>query len=261
MALPSVELRSMMNAGVHFGHTTRRWNPKMGPYIFGVRNGIHIIDLQQTVPMLSRALEALRDIAGKGGRILFVGTRRQSASIIADAARECGQYYVNHRWLGGMLTNWKTISNSIRSLTTLEKHIEERQETLSKRELLSLTRKKEKLDAVLGGIRHMAGTPNAVVVFDAVKEHIAIAEARTLGIPVIAILDTNADPRNITYPIPGNDDALRALTYYAELFRDAIIDGLQESLQTDLPEVADFEGAPAEADAEEPATETNSSAA
>ena len=230
MALPEFTMRQLLEAGVHFGHQTRRWNPKMRPYLFGARNGVHVIDLEQTVPLLHQALVALRDAAAAGGRILFVGTKRQASEPIAGTARRCGQYYVNHRWLGGMLTNWKAISGSIKTLAELEATLADESAGLTKKELLQLVRRRNKLELALGGIRDMGGVPDMLVVIDTNKEDIAILEARKLGIPVVAIIDSNCDPDLITHPIPGNDDAIRAINLYCDLFARAVIDGLQEEL-------------------------------
>ena len=229
MAMPSFTMRQLLEAGVHFGHHTRRWNPKMAGYIFGARNGIHIIDLEQTVPNLHRALQAVRDVAASGGRVLFVGTKRQAQEPIAEAAKRCGQYFVNHRWLGGMLTNFKTISQSIKRLKELDERINHPAAGLTKRELLELTRDRDKLERALGGIKEMGGLPNMLFVIDTNKEAIAIAEARKLGIPVTAILDSNSDPDGIAFPVPGNDDAARAIAMYCDLAARAIIDGLGQS--------------------------------
>ena len=230
MALPEFTMRQLLEAGVHFGHQTRRWNPKMRPYLFGARNGVHVIDLEQTVPLLHQALVALRDVAAGGGRILFVGTKRQASKPIAETARRCGQYYVNHRWLGGMLTNWKAISGSIKTLADLESTLADEAAGLTKKEMLRLVRRRNKLDLALGGIRDMGGVPDILVVIDTNKEDIAILEARKLGIPVAAIIDSNCDPDLITHPIPGNDDAIRAINLYCDLFARAVIDGLQVEL-------------------------------
>jgi small subunit ribosomal protein S2 len=231
MALPAYTMRQLLEAGIHFGHHTRRWNPKMAPFIFGVRNNVHIIDLQQTVPMLQKALEAVRDVAANGGRVLFVGTKRQAAESVAESAKRCGQYYVNHRWLGGMLTNWKTISNSIRRLRDLDEQIKQETSGLTKKELLNLTRERDKLERALGGIKEMGGLPDALFVIDTNKEAIAVDEARRLNIPVIAIVDSNSDPDGIKFPVPGNDDALRAIQLYGELFSGAVLDGLQAEMK------------------------------
>jgi small subunit ribosomal protein S2 len=230
MALPDFSLRQLLEAGAHFGHRTQRWNPKMGRYIFGVRNDIHIIDLTQTVPLLHQALVALRDAAAGGGRVLFVGTKRQASDPIAAAAKRCAQYYVNHRWLGGTLTNWSTISNSIKRLRNIEETLNSAQGSgLTKKELLQLLRERDKLERSLGGIKEMGGLPSLLFVIDTNKEAIAVAEARKLGIPVAAILDSNSDPDGIFYPIPGNDDAARAIALYCDLVARAVIDGLSES--------------------------------
>ena len=230
MAMPSFTMRQLLEAGVHFGHHTRRWNPKMGPYLFGVRNGVHIIDLEQTVPALHRALQAVRDVAAGGGRVLFVGTKRQAQEPIAEAARRCGQYFVNHRWLGGMLTNFKTISQSIKRLKEFDEKINQPNSGLTKRELLELTRDRDKLERALGGIKEMGGLPDILFVIDTNKEAIAVKEANTLKIPVVAILDSNSDPDGIAYPVPGNDDAMRAVNLYCELMSAAVLDGLQAEL-------------------------------
>ena len=231
MALPEFSMRQLLEAGVHFGHQTHRWNPKMAPYIFGARSGIHIMDLSQTVPLLHQALVQVRQVAAKGGRVLFVGTKRAASEPIAEAASRCAQYYVNHRWLGGMLTNWQTISGSIARLRELEGLLGEGGEDtgLTKKENLKLTRELEKLDKALGGIKDMGGKPDLMFVIDTNKEGIAIKEARRLGIPVVAILDTNCDPAAADLPIPGNDDAARAIQLYCELIADAVLDGMTEA--------------------------------
>ena len=226
MALPDYSMRQLLEAGVHFGHQTHRWNPKMAPWIFGERNNIHIIDLAQTVPMLHRALQAVSDTVAQGGRILFVGTKRQASDAIADAARRSAQYYVNARWLGGMLTNWKTISHSIQRLKTLEQMLDEGVQGLTKKERLSLEREREKLERALGGIKDMGGTPDLLFVIDTNKEALAIKEAQRLGIPVAAIVDTNSDPDGITFVVPANDDAGRAIALYCDLIARAAIDGI-----------------------------------
>ena len=230
MAIPTYTMRQLLEAGVHFGHHTRRWNPKMAPYIFGVRNGIHIIDLEQTEPMLHQGLQAIRDVVAGGGRVLLVGTKRQAEEPIAEAAKRCGQYYVNHRWLGGMLTNFKTISASIRRLREIEERMTQEQTGLTKRELLGLTRDRDKLERALGGIKEMGGLPDILFVIDTNKEAIAVREANTLRIPVVAILDSNSSPDGIAYPIPGNDDAMRAIHLYCDLVSAAVLDGLQAEL-------------------------------
>jgi small subunit ribosomal protein S2 len=257
MALPSFTMRQLLEAGVHFGHNTRRWNPKMAPYLFGARNKIHIIDLGQTTPLLARAMEAVRDVVAGGGRVLFVGTKRQAAEKVAQTARDCGQYYVNHRWLGGMMTNWETISGSIKRLRALDIQLGEvsKVEGLTKKELLQLTREREKLELALGGIKDMGGLPDILVVIDTNKEAIAIAEANKLGIPVVAILDSNSDPKGVDYPVPGNDDALRAITTYCELIAGSVLDGIQAEVVKsggDLGEAVEpaAEALPAEVEAE-----------
>jgi small subunit ribosomal protein S2 len=223
-------MRQLLEAGAHFGHQVHRWNPKMKPFIFGERSGIHILDLSQTVPLLHQALLKVRETAGKGGRVLFVGTKRQAAEAIAEAAGRCAQYYMNDRWLGGTLTNWATVSNSIKRLRELDEMLEAGGETgLTKKELLGVQREKEKLDRVLGGIRNMGGLPDLIFVIDTNKEAIAVKEARKLGIPVVAIIDTNCDPQEVDFPIPGNDDAARAIQLYCNLIADAVLDGMSES--------------------------------
>src|SRR5688572_23284859 len=226
MAMPEFSMRALLEAGAHFGHQTHRWNPKMERYIFGSRSNIHIIDLSQTLPLLHQALVQIRDVAAKGGRVLFVGTKRQAADPVAEAAKRCAQYYMNNRWLGGTLTNWKTVSGSIARLRELDGLLETGGDGRNKRELLSLQRERDKLDASLGGIKDMGGIPDIMFVIDTNKEAIAIQEARKLNIPIIAILDTNSDPDGITFPIPGNDDAARAIQTYCDLIADAVLDGL-----------------------------------
>ncbi|HEX3944730.1 MAG TPA: 30S ribosomal protein S2 [Rhizomicrobium sp.] len=227
MALPEFSMRQLLESGAHFGHRTQRWNPKMAPYIYGSRNDIHIIDLTQTVPLLHQALVALREVAAGGGRILFVGTKRQASEPVAAGAKRCAQYYVNHRWLGGTLTNWQTISNSIKRMRGIEETLTSAQTSgLKKKELLGLLRERDKLERALGGIKEMGGLPNMLFVIDTNKEEIAVSEARKLGIPVTAIVDSNSNPDGIAYPIPGNDDAARALALYCDLAARAIIDGL-----------------------------------
>ena len=231
MALPDYSMRQLLEAGVHFGHQAHRWNPKMGNYIFGTRNNIHIIDLAQSVPMLHKALEAVSDTVAKGGRILFVGTKRQAQDGIADAAKRCAQYYVNSRWLGGTLTNWKTISESIKRLRKLDELLSagEVAQGYTKKERLTLTRELDKLDRALGGIKDMGGLPDLVFVIDTNKEDIAIKEARRLNIPVAAVVDTNCDPDGITFVVPGNDDAGRAISLYCDLIAKAAIDGISRA--------------------------------
>ena len=230
MALPDFSMRQLLEAGVHFGHQTHAWNPKMDPYIFGARSNVHIIDLSQTVPLLHQALVQVRDVAAKGGRVLFVGTKRAAQDPVSVAAKRCAQYYVNHRWLGGMMTNWKTVSNSIARLRELEAMNENGGAAgLTKKEGLQLAREMEKLDKTLGGIKDMGGKPDLMFVIDTNKEGIAIKEARRLGIPVVAILDSNCDPEAADFPIPGNDDAARAITLYCDLIADAVLDGMTEA--------------------------------
>jgi small subunit ribosomal protein S2 len=229
MALPEYTMRGLLEAGAHFGHQSHRWNPKMAPFIFGERNNIHIIDLAQTVPLLHQALKAVSDTVARGGRVLFVGTKRQAQDSIADAARRSAQYYVNSRWLGGMLTNWKTISGSIQRLRKLDEMLGAGAAGLTKKERLMVSRERDKLEKALGGIKDMGGTPDLIFVIDTNKEQLAIQEAARLHIPVAAILDTNCDPDGITYPVPGNDDAGRAITLYCDLIARAAIDGISRS--------------------------------
>ncbi len=226
MSVPAFNMRQLLEAGVHFGHQTHRWNPKMAPYIFGARNNIHIIDLAQTVPLLHQALIAISDAVAKGGRVLFVGTKRQASDGIADAAKRSAQYYINHRWLGGTLTNWKTVSQSIRRLKQLDETINTGAQGLTKKEQLQLQRERTKLETALGGIKDMGGLPDILFVIDTNKEQIAIAEANKLSIPVIGIVDSNSNPDGITIPVPGNDDAGRAITLYCDLIARAAIDGI-----------------------------------
>ena len=267
MALPEFSMRQLLEAGVHFGHNTRRWNPKMEQYIFGVRNGIHIIDLQQTVPLLHRAMTAIRDTVKGGGRVLFVGTKRQAATQISEAASRCGQYYVNHRWLGGMMTNWQTISNSIKRLRTLDDQLAGETEGLTKKETLGLTRERDKLDRALGGIKEMGGLPDILFVIDTNKESIAIAEANKLGIPVIGVIDSNSSPEGIDFPIPGNDDAIRAISLYCDLIVGCVFDGLQAEIKTTGGDIGEADDVPQEdlpetsTDTETPATEETPAAA
>jgi len=247
MALPMFTLRQLLEAGVHFGHHTRRWNPKMDPYLFGVRNQVHIIDLQQTVPMLSRAMQAVRDAVAGGGRVLFVGTKKAAAEHVAEAAKRCGQYYVNHRWLGGMLTNWKTIQNSIKRLRTIEDQLSQDVTGLTKKETLVLTRERDKLERALGGIKEMGGLPDILFIIDTNKEKIAVEEARKLNIPVVAVVDSNSDPEGVTYPIPGNDDAIRAITLYCELISGAVLDGISAEMAASGVDLGAQEEVPEEA--------------
>jgi small subunit ribosomal protein S2 len=256
MSLPTFSMRQMLEAGVHFGHSTRRWNPRMKPYIFGERNKIHILDLQQTVPMLHAALKALSDVTSRGGRVLFVGTKRAAADRIAETARNCGQYYVNHRWLGGMMTNWATVSQSIRRLRELEARMDSDEiNQLTKKEVLQLTRERDKLELTLGGIKEMGGLPDMLFVIDTNKEAIAVEEANRLNIPVVAIVDTNAKPEGVDYIIPGNDDAMRAISFYCELAQAAVLDGLQTEMMSSGGDAGEAAEAPVEAAAAEAAPE------
>ncbi|NNG04450.1 MAG: 30S ribosomal protein S2 [Inquilinus sp.] len=241
MATPTFTLRQLLESGVHFGHHTRRWNPKMGQYIFGIRNGVHIIDLQQTVPLLHRALEAARDVVAGGGRVLFVGTKRQAQEKVAEAAKRCGQYFVNHRWLGGMLTNWKTISQSIKRLKDLDEQLAVSDSGLTKKERLNLSRERDKLERALGGIRDMGGLPDILFIIDTNKESIAVLEARKLNIPVIAVIDSNSDPDGITFPIPGNDDALRAIDLYCELIAASALSGIEAEMMASGKDIGEAE--------------------
>ena len=230
MSLPAFNMRELIEAGVHFGHKTKRWNPKMAPYLFGVRNDIHIIDLGKTVPMLHQALAAIRDVVAQNGRILFVGTKRQAAEPIAEAAKRCGQYYINMRWLGGLLTNWNTIQVSIKTLRKLEEQLAGPNAGFTKKELLSMSRQRDKLEASLGGIKDMGGRPDLIFIIDTNKEELAVKEAQKLGIPLVAIIDSNCTVDGITYPIPGNDDSTRAIRLYCRLISDAVLGGLQQSM-------------------------------
>jgi small subunit ribosomal protein S2 len=242
MTTPTFTLRQLLEAGVHFGHHTRRWNPKMEPYIFGKRNNIHIINLEKTVPMLYEALQAIQSIAKHGGKFLFVGTKRSASELIAQAAINCGQYYVNHRWLGGMLTNWETVSKSIKKLKSLEERIESGEiNSLTKKEKLNIERQKEKLDLTLGGIKNMNGVPDAMFIIDTNKEAIAVLEANNLNIPVIAICDSNTNPSGVDYPIPGNDDALRAISLYCDLVAASVLKGLESNLEQSGVDVGEAE--------------------
>lgn len=230
MALPEFTMRQLLEAGVHFGHQTQRWNPRMGEFIYGARNGIHIMDLTQTVPMLDSALNVIRETVAKGGRLLFVGTKRQASTAIADAAEKCAQYYMNYRWLGGTLTNWKTVSLSINRLKSIDEQMETGIEGMTKKERLGMEREQQKLQASLGGIREMGGVPDLLFVIDVKKEALAIAEANKLGIPVVAVVDTNCSPDGIDYIIPGNDDAARAVNLYCDLACRAALEGMSAQL-------------------------------
>ncbi|GAA0864057.1 30S ribosomal protein S2 [Sphingopyxis soli] len=229
MAAPVVTMQNLIEAGAHFGHQTHRWNPRMKPYIFGARNGIHILDLSQTVPLFARALDFIASTSAAGGKVLFVGTKRQAQGPIADAARASGQHFVNHRWLGGMLTNWKTISNSIKRLKALEEQLSGDTSGLTKKEVLNKTRERDKLELSLGGIRDMGGIPDVMFVIDANKEELAIKEANVLGIPVVAILDSNVSPDGIAFPVPANDDAARAIRLYCDAVAQAATRGGQQA--------------------------------
>lgn len=249
MSQTTFTMRQLLEAGVHFGHHPRRWNPKMATYLFGVRNNVHIIDLQQTVPLLYRALEAIKNTVSNGGRILFVGTKSQAAESVAQAAASCGQYYVNHRWLGGMLTNWGTVSKSINRLEDLEKKLEQNS-GFTKKEHLKLSREKQKLEMTLGGIRSMGGRPDALFVIDTNKEALAIEEANKLGIPVIAVVDSNSNPEKVDYVIPGNDDASRAINLYCQLVVSSVLEGLKAEVRNSGVDVGMSQEAPMEEIAE-----------
>jgi small subunit ribosomal protein S2 len=230
MSLPAFDMRELIEAGVHFGHKTKRWNPRMAPFIYGTRNDIHIINLGKTVPLLHAALSAVRDVVAQNGRILFVGTKHQAAEHVAEAAKRCGQYYINQRWLGGLLTNWNTIQVSIKTLRKLEEQLAQPDLGFNKKERLSMSRQRDKLEASLGGIKDMGGRPDMIFIIDTNKEDLAINEARKLGIPIVAIVDSNCSPDNISYPIPGNDDSTRAIRLYCRLISDAVLTGIQQSM-------------------------------
>ncbi|MCC5984575.1 MAG: 30S ribosomal protein S2 [Rhodobacteraceae bacterium] len=253
MALPEFSLRQLLEAGVHYGHQTQRWNPRMGPFIYGDRNGIHIIDLTQTVPMLDAALNVVRETVAKGGRILFVGTKRQAQKPVAEAAERSAQYYMNHRWLGGTLTNWKTVSQSINRLRALDEQLDGGAEGLTKKERLGMEREQAKLQASLGGIREMGGLPSLLFVIDVNKEALAVQEAKKLGIPVIAVVDTNCAPDDIDHIIPGNDDAARAIALYCDLVSRAALDGMSAQMGAAGIDLGALEEAPAEEAVAEPA--------
>ncbi|MDH5530277.1 MAG: 30S ribosomal protein S2 [Paracoccaceae bacterium] len=256
MALPEFTMRQLLEAGVHYGHQTQRWNPKMGEYIYGDRNGIHILDLTQTVPLLDAALNVIRETVAKNGRILFVGTKRQAQKAISDAAERCAQYYMNHRWLGGTLTNWKTVSQSITRLKQIDEIMAGGAEGLTKKERLGLEREQGKLQASLGGIRDMGGVPDLLFVIDVGKEDLAILEANKLGIPVVAVVDTNCSPKGVDYVIPGNDDAARAIALYCDLVSRAALDGMTAQMGAagvDLGALEEAPGEEAAVEAEEPA--------
>lgn len=262
MALPEFTLRQLLEAGVHFGHQTQRWNPRMGEFIYGARNGIHILDLTQTVPMLDAALNVIRETVAKNGRVLFVGTKRQAQTAIADAAEKSAQYYMNHRWLGGTLTNWKTVSQSINRLKDYDEKLADGGIGMTKKERLGMERQQTKLQASLGGIRDMGGVPDLLFVIDVNKEDLAIAEANKLGIPVVAVVDTNCKPEGVDYIIPGNDDAARAIQLYCDLAARAALDGMSAQMGAAGIDIGEMEEAPVEevaaadaAEAAEPAAE------
>lgn len=246
MALPEFSMRQLLEAGVHYGHQTARWNPRMGQYIYGDRNGIHILDLTQTVPMLEQALKVVRDTVAKGGRILFVGTKRQAQKSVAEAAEKCAQYYMNHRWLGGTLTNWKTVSQSIQRLKQIDELLANGGEGLTKKERLNMERDQAKLQASLGGIREMGGVPDLLFIIDVGKEDLAILEAGKLGIPVVGVVDTNCNPKGVTHVIPGNDDAARAIALYCDLVARAALDGMSAQLGAAGVDLGALETAPVE---------------
>jgi small subunit ribosomal protein S2 len=255
MALPEFTLRQLLEAGVHFGHQTQRWNPRMEEFIYGERNGIHIMDLTQTVPMLDAALNIVRETVAKGGRILFVGTKRQASTAIAEAAEKCAQYYMNHRWLGGTLTNWQTVSQSISRLKSLDEKMTVGSEGLTKKERLGMEREQSKLQASLGGITQMGGVPDLLFVIDVKKEALAVAEANKLGIPVIAVVDTNCSPSGIDYLIPGNDDAARAIALYCDLIARSALDGMTEQMGAAGVDLGEMEDVPLETAVEAPVEE------
>ena len=251
MALPEFSLRQLLEAGVHYGHQTARWNPRMGEFIYGERNGIHIVDLTQTVPLLDAALKVVRDTVAKGGRILFVGTKRQAQKAVAEAAEKSAQFYMNHRWLGGTLTNWQTVSKSIQRLKQIDEVMAHGAEGMTKKERLGLEREQGKLQASLGGIREMGGVPDLLVVIDVGKEDLAVLEANKLGIPVVAVVDTNCSPKGVTHLIPGNDDAARAIALYCDLISRAALDGMTAQMGAAGIDLGSLEDAPVEAAAAE----------
>ena len=256
MALPEFNLRQLLEAGVHFGHQTQRWNPRMGEFIYGARNGIHILDLTQTLPMLDAALSVIRETVAKGGRVLFVGTKRQAAQPVAEAAEKCAQYHMNHRWLGGTLTNWQTVSQSINRLTSIEEKLATGADGMTKKERLGIERELNKLQASLGGIREMGGVPDLLFVVDVKKEALAVSEANKLGIPVVAIVDTNCSPDGVDYIIPGNDDAARAIALYCDLASRSVLDGMSAQLGAAGVDLGAMEEAPAEETLTEDNTES-----
>lgn len=245
MALPAFSMRELIEAGVHFGHKTKRWNPRMAPYLYGVRNDIHIIDLGKTVPMLHAALSAIRDTVAQNGRILFVGTKRQATEPVMEAAKRCGQYYINQRWLGGLLTNWNTIQVSIKTLRKLEENLSGDM-GFTKKEMLSMQRQRDKLEASLGGIKDMGGRPDLIFIIDTGKEDLAVKEAQKLGIPIVAIIDSNCSTDGITYPIPGNDDSTRAIKLYCQFISGAVLDGIQASVTKTSKDLGESEEVSAE---------------
>jgi len=247
MATNVVTMQQLLEAGAHFGHQTHRWNPRMKPYIFGDRNGVHIIDLSQSVPLFARALDFVQQTVARGGKVLFVGTKRQAQDAVAEAARISGQHFVNHRWLGGMLTNWKTISNSIKRFKSLEEQLSGDTAGLTKKEVLQLTRERDKLEKSLGGIRDMGGLPDVMFVIDSNKEELAIKEANVLGIPVVAILDSNSNPQGISFPVPGNDDASRAIRLYCEAIANAVATGKSGGAAARGVDIGAMDEPPAEA--------------
>ncbi len=251
MALPDFSMRQLLEAGVHYGHQTQRWNPRMGEFIYGERNGIHIVDLTQTVPMLDQALKVVRDTVAKGGRILFVGTKRQAQKAVAEAAEKSAQYYMNHRWLGGTLTNWKTVSQSIQRLKAIDETMAGGAEGLTKKERLQMEREQAKLQASLGGIREMGGVPDLLFVIDVGKEDLAVLEANKLGIPVVAVVDTNCSPKGVQHIIPGNDDAARAIALYCDLVSRAALDGMSAQLGAAGIDIGALDEAPEEEEAAE----------
>ncbi|QFT63111.1 30S ribosomal protein S2 [Roseivivax sp. THAF30] len=255
MALPEFSMRQLLEAGVHFGHQTQRWNPRMGEFIYGERNGIHIMDLTQTVPMLDAALNVIRETVAKGGSVLFVGTKRQAQMPIAEAAEKCAQFYMNHRWLGGTLTNWQTVSKSIQRLKNIDEQMDAGAEGLTKKERLGMEREQEKLTASLGGIREMGGLPDLLFVIDVKKEQLAVAEANKLGIPVVAVVDTNCSPDGVDYIIPGNDDAARAISLYCDLASRAALDGMSGQMEAAGVDLGALEETPTEAAVAEDAAE------
>ncbi len=259
MNLPSFTMRELLESGIHYGHNTRRWNPKMAPYIFGERSGVHVIDLQQTVPMLYKAMETMAEVAKKGGRILFVGTKTQGSMAVKESAERCGQYYINYRWLGGLLTNWKTVNQSIKTLKSMREELAN-PGRMTKKEILKLQREHDKLDLAIGGIAEMGGLPDLLVVLDTNKESIAVLEAKRLKIPIVGIIDTNSNPDDIDYPVPGNDDATRAIQLYCHLFSAAILEGLKQGMTSAGIDIGESSAAPVVDKANSAAIEKNEQA-